>query len=241
MEPINLMLIASGSGTGANAIMQAHAAGQIPEIGNIVLVSTKTGAGCLERARALHYPCAVVEPRTNPLDSVTDRRWFLNDLSRAVKDHDCELAFLVGCTVVLPYESPAAFCVWRIPIYNIHPAHIEKHGGKGMHDMRVHEHVLEEAIDLILRGKQNLKTDRFFTHPTVHEVTARPDDGPPLLTVAVEIPRALLQSVLDETLDLRAAALKLRDIVLPYEWLMLPAAVRMASMRLDLCSGWASM
>lgn len=235
MKPVNLMLIASGSGTGAAAIMRAHLCGCIPEIGDIHLVSTKLGAGCLDKATSHGYSAEVVVPGESPLQAIAARREILDRLSRSAEDYEIGLIFLVGCNVVLPYD--ALFEVWRRPLYNIHPADPVRHGGKGMHDMRVHEHVLNEAIDLIRREKRSLTGGRFYTYPTVHEVTERPDDGPPLLTAAVEIPSALLRGVLDETHDLRAAALKLREIVLPYEWLMLPAAVRMAAMRLDLCSG----
>lgn len=226
----NLMLIASGSGTDANAIMRAHAAGQIPEVGNIVLVSTKSGAGCLEKATVLNYPNVVVEPQTNPLQSLSDKRVFLDALSQVAKAHDCGLVFLVGCNVIIPYD-PVAFPIWSLPIYNIHPADTEAHGGNGMHGPRVHEHVLMEILDLIRRGKRVVQ-QRFFTYPTVHEVTEEADAGTPLLRGTVEIPPYILQSLLDDAISVSEAAQFLQKVVLPYEWLMLPAAVRMAATRI---------
>lgn len=229
---INLMLIASGSGTDANAIMTAHSRGQIPEVGNIVLVSTKPGASCLEKAAALKYPSVVVAPRANPLHSVSDKREFLDALSKVVRTHDCGLVFLVGCNVVIPYDSPMAFQIWNLPIYNIHPADTDHHGGQGMHSLRVHEHVLAEALDLIHRGKKIVGGHRFFTYPTVHEVTDEPDAGQVLLRGTVEIPSYILWSLLDDALSITDAAKLLQQVVLPYEWLMLPVAVQMAARRI---------
>ncbi|MGB4834305.1 MAG: formyltransferase family protein [Candidatus Moraniibacteriota bacterium] len=229
---VNLMVIASGNGTGMFSIMKTHHAGQIPEVGQIVLVSTKPGAGCIEKANDLDYPSVVIEVGSTPFQYTYEKREFLNELSRVAQARQCRLVFLVGCNVIVPFDSSIAYPICGLPMYNIHPADIDAHGGQGMHGLRVHEHVLEAELDHIRRGKKSLGCDRFFTYPTVHEVTERPDDGPPLLMGAVEIPSTLLQGVLDGTYDIRAAALKLREIVLPYEWLMLPAAVRLAAQRM---------
>lgn len=222
--PMNLILIASGSGTGANAIMEAWRRKQIPEIDNIVLMSTRPGAGCLEKARDLGVNNFVIEPPSSPLTS-QERVVYQQRLEAMASFQFAELVFLVGCVVVLPPIS-------TLPMYNIHPADPEFHGGQGMYGLQVHEHVLAEAVDLVRRGKKDLGRGRFFTHPTVHEATAKPDDGPPLLRGTVEIPNPLILQVLAEQITLVEAAKELQKVVLPYEWLMLPTAVRMAAARI---------
>lgn len=229
---LNLMLMASGRGSDADAIMKAHYAGQIPEVAQIVLVSTATGAGCLEKATALGYPSVVVKPRTNPLMSQSDQWAFLDGLSKVVTTHHCDLVFLVGCNVIVPIDSRFSLLGNQVPMYNIHPADLELHGGRGMHGLHVHTHVLSRFVDLIKRGQMSELCDRFFTYPTVHEVMARPDAGPPLLRGAVEIPSRIFGRLHAGKLTLDEAAQELQNLVLPYEWLMLPAAVRMAATRI---------
>lgn len=223
--PTNLMLIASGSGTDANAIMEAWVKKQIPEIDYIVLASTRPGAGCLEKATNHEVKSFVLKPPSSPLLRADHRLLYQGDLEATASFHFIKLVFLVGCVVILPP-------IGKIPMYNIHPADPVRHGGEGMYGLRVHEHVLAEVIDLVERGKKNLVDDRFFTYPTVHEVTEKPDDGPPLLRASVEIPKEILRGILVGAYTMSEAAGLLQKAVLPYEWQMLPAAVRMAAARL---------
>jgi folate-dependent phosphoribosylglycinamide formyltransferase PurN len=48
---VKTVLIASGGGTDANAIMEAYRVGFIPNIELVGLLSTKAGAGCLDKAK----------------------------------------------------------------------------------------------------------------------------------------------------------------------------------------------
>ncbi len=223
----NLLLIASGKGTDAAAIMEAWKQGMIPEVRNIVLVSTKAGAGCLDKATACGVE-AITLPVSVPL-TPSGKMELQLQLLNVCQQHDI---FLVGCNVVLPV-------IPGIPMYNIHPACPILHGGKGMHGLKVHKHVLRFFLDEIARGKKELFISRFFTYPTVHEVTAKPDDGEFLLQGIVEIPSDLLEmaqrdeSSLDESSLWSIPAGCLQEIVLPNEWMMLPVAVRMAIARIE--------
>lgn len=218
---VNLILIASGGGTDAFAIMDPWEKGWIPEIGNIVLISTHANAGCLEKATSCGVEAVTLVPPSIPLD-LKDYQRYGQKLWGVVAKYQAELILLVGCRVVLPL-------IPGIPMYNIHPADTNLHGGNGMHSLKPHTHVLEAILDQIKRGKKRLDRDRFFTYPTVHEVTAVPDDGPPLLQGSVEIPKELLQEVLEGKCSLHDAAQHLQKLVLPYEWLMLPTSVRRAA------------
>ena len=139
-----------------------------------------------------------------------------------------ELVFLVGCVHnIYPIEG--------ISMYNIHPADPENHGGWNMYSLNPHRRVLLEIIDKIERGKANIY-DRFFTFPTIHEVTEQYDSGEPFLQAKVEVPTDIIVSIIEnvmskESVDAAASRLQ-QEVVLPNEWLMLPTAVKMAAKKI---------
>lgn len=225
---INLALIASGSGTDADSIMEAWEAGCIPEINPPLLISTKKGAGCLEKAQSRGLGSYVLDYKDYDGPDQFNRR--LGDLLRRTFT---DLIFLVGCIVkIYPIEGP----IEGIDMYNIHPADPVKHGGDKMYGLAVHRHVLEEIKDQVYRGKKKA-TDPFYTYPTVHEASEDYDGGNLLLRQAVQIPHSIVNEVCQGSKDSQKTAKDLQDLVLPYEWLMLPAAVRMAARRIkDRCA-----
>jgi folate-dependent phosphoribosylglycinamide formyltransferase PurN len=216
---INLALIASGSGTDANSIMAAWAAGCLPEINPPVLISTKKGAGCLGKAETHGVRGHVLDFRESGGANPFNER-----LHELLRETFTDLIFLVGCIhKIFPVEG--------IDIYNIHPADPAKHGGDQMYGLAVHEHVLEEIRDLIHRGKKKI-TDPFYSYATVHEASLDYDGGDMLLRQAVLIPPDLIINYYEGRTDLQKSAKALQEVVLPFEWLMLPAAVRMAAQRI---------
>lgn len=219
MNKVNTVLIASGSGTDANAIMEAYRRGFIPEIYLKKLISTKEGVGCLEKAKRFEIETLVLDRKELGAEG------FNRALFSEIKSSGCELVFLVGCIVKI---AP----MLGVSIYNIHPADIEKFGGKGMYGLAVHEKVLSEVLDLISRDKKS-PDDRFFTYPTVHEVVSKYDSGKPLLVGSVEIPRGVIKNLVYGQVSLQKSAQILQEIVLPYEWTMLPTAVKMAAKKIE--------
>lgn len=217
-EQLRLACIASGSGTGFEAIAQAWKNGWLPEIEEVVLISTKKDAGCIEKANKLGINYRVYLPLPDNFKvSESDLYRLKSDFGKKI-----DLLFLVGCIVFVPDIG--------IPMYNIHPADPQKHGGQGMYGLKVHLHVLSEIKDQVERGMAKL-TDRFFTTPVVHEASREYDQGQELLRVSVEIPSALVQSWVTGTYkgSDEDIAKRLQQIVLPYEWQMLPCAVRLAA------------
>lgn len=223
-QQVGLILIASGTGSDAYSIMRAQRDGQIPEVRDIVLVSTHAGAGCLDRATSLGVKKITLIPPSIPFTPVGSEM-YKGSLLEVAKEHGSELCFLVGCRYILPV-------IPGVLMFNIHPAHPGWHGGKNMHSLAVHEHVLAMAVDELQRGTKKLGHSQFLTYPTVHEVTPIVDGGLPLLQGSVEIPEHLLIGLLGGTISYQAAAKKLQEVVLPYEHMMLPAAVRMAASRI---------
>ena len=109
-EGINAGIIASGSGTDANAVMSAYNMGFMPEIADLRLISTKGSAGCIGKAAIQKIKSDVIECGSK--QEVPD---FNLRLSQYIKDHDIRLLILAGCVWELyPLES--------VLMINIHPA-----------------------------------------------------------------------------------------------------------------------
>jgi len=218
-DKINLALIASGSGTDADSIMAAWENGCIPEINPPLLISTKKGVGCLEKAQNHGVRSEVIDYK-----EYSNSDHFNTACNQILNSAFTDLIFLVGCVHrVYPLEGVA--------MYNIHPADPFGHGGDKMYGLAVHLHVLEEIKDLIHRGKKTLKGP-FYTYPTVHESTMDYDGGDMLLRQAVLIPDTIVKDFCEGRMEPKQAAKALQEVVLPYEWLMLPSAVRMAARRI---------
>ncbi len=220
-DKVRLVLIASGSGTDAVSIMKAWREGFLPEVKIVGLISTKEDAGCIDKAN-----CFGVYSETIPrCGKFKTQLQFDNDMYFALrKQLEAKLIFLVGCIHKIPYMPGVA-------MYNIHPADSIKHGGQGMYGLNVHKHVLVRILDEINRGFKK-EHDRFYTYPTVHETSEKYDQGGMLMQVAVEIPTAIILELKSSAISLDEAAEELQQHVLPYEWLILPTAVRLAAKKI---------
>ena len=93
MEKVKTALIASGSGTDAYAIMKAHNNGEIPNIDLCLLISAKTGAGCLEKAKECGIPALTIGRKE--LGSYG----FNHEILHTLVNEGIQMIFLVGCVV----------------------------------------------------------------------------------------------------------------------------------------------
>jgi phosphoribosylglycinamide formyltransferase-1 len=218
-KKVKTVLIASGSGTDANAIMQAYCSGCIPNADIKALISTKDDAGCIDKAIANNIPFTTISRR-----AAKSNEHFNDMLADYLSVLGCELVFLVGCVVKI-------FPIPGIDIYNIHPADPQNFGGNGMYGLKVHERVLIHVEDLIARGKKNVDDD-FFTYPTVHQADFNYDSGQSLISASVKIPKAIIAQRINKEIELTEAAELLQKHVLPYEWMILPTAVKMAAQKI---------
>lgn len=212
-EPIKVALFASGSGTDANAILDAQGAGWIIDGEVTLLVVTKEDVPAIEVGRRHNVEVAVL-PKKRLRDD------FHTEVEKLLREKGIQLVFLTGCIHHVPVLND-------IPMYNIHPADISKHGGKGMYGPKVHESVLEK-IRSGLDEDRKKGVNRWFTYITIHEVTEDYDAGPVFMQCAVE--------VFPETDNPE----KLQKRVLQFEWMILPIAVNMAIRRIRLNHGYWS-
>ena len=216
---IKVGIIASGSGTDANAVMRAYNIGFMPELADLKLISTKIGAGCLDKAHQNKVESIVIECKSK--QEVND---FNGRLNQYVKEQNILLIILAGCVwEIYPIEG--------VLIINIHPADTLKHGGRHMYGLKVHERVLSDVMDIIYREIKKPEDD-FDTYISVHEVGFPIDQGPIILKAPVKIPHDIIADLHTGAITLKEAADMLQKHVLEYEWIFLPAGVRAAARKL---------
>ncbi len=202
---IRIALFASGSGTDANAILDAQDKGLITDGKVVLLVSTKEDVGCIDVGK--HHGMDVVALPKKKL-----KKDFSAEVEKLLLEHGIELVFLVGCIHKIPIMPD-------IPMYNIHPADTRYHGGKSMYGIKVHQSVLDK-IKTEMEDDIEYGINRWFTWITIHEVNDKYDKGDPFMRLAVEVyPESDDEFILQKR-------------VLQYEWMILPTAVNAAIRRI---------
>jgi formyltetrahydrofolate-dependent phosphoribosylglycinamide formyltransferase len=153
-------VLASGSGSNLQAILDHQSALGAAAVAEVVLVaSDRPDAGALQRARdagvtALHLDHTA---RTSGLSTILDA-------------HRIELVVLAGYLRLVPPDVVSRF---RGRILNVHPALLPAFGGPGMFGHHVHEAVVASGARL--------------TGPTVHFVDERFDEGPVIVQMPIPV------------------------------------------------------
>jgi len=155
---LNIAILASGSGTNAEAIMKHflhHSNIQIA-----LVLSNKPNAGVLNRSK--HYGVATKVFSKSDMESEK----FIDLL----KENKIDLIVLAGFLLKIPSLLIKAF---PDRIINIHPALLPKYGGKGMYGNYIHEAVIanEESESGI----------------TIHLVNEAYDEGRHLFQLSLKI------------------------------------------------------
>jgi len=187
MKSFNLAVLASGSGTNLQAIIDAIKKKKLKAKIKIV-ISNNSDAYALTRARknkikALHLT----------LKQFSSEREFDQKLISILKKEKIDLIALAGYMKKL---SPSVISKFKNKIINIHPALLPKFGGKGMFGIHVHEAVL----------KSKAKT----TGVSVHLVDERYDHGPIVFQKEVPVKKN------DTPQNLQKRVLKIEHQVYPY-------------------------
>lgn len=124
---IRTAILASGSGTNAQKLMEHFAAHTAVEIA--LVACDRPGAGVQQRAWDMGVPYFLFNG-TDLRDGVVQRE---------LEALRIDLIVLAGFLRLLPV---ALVRVWPDRILNIHPSLLPKYGGKGMYGDRVHQAVL---------------------------------------------------------------------------------------------------
>jgi len=157
---MNFAVLASGSGTNLQAIIQACKRKKIPAELRVVF-SDKPDAFALERARKARVPCvAYRSPKLHPSREAYDKA-----VVALLKEEQVDFVVLAGYMRIL---SPVFIRAYKDRILNIHPALLPAFkGGKA----------IQEALDYGAK----------VTGVTVHIVDEEVDHGPIVAQAAVEI------------------------------------------------------
>lgn len=174
-------VLASGGGSNLQALIDAHARGDLPAA-VVVVISNNSKAGALERARRHDIPALHISAKTHDAPDAA--------ILAALQAHDVDLVVLAGYMKLL---SPRVLRAYEGRVLNIHPGPLPEFGGQGMYGRHVHEAVLA-------RGAKS-------SGPTVHIVDEHYDEGPILAHRPVPVepddtPETLSERVLAAEHDL---------------------------------------
>jgi phosphoribosylglycinamide formyltransferase-1 len=189
---IKIAVLASGSGTNLQALLDAWRAQQLHDAQIVLVASDKPQAGALKRGAALQVPTLALEP-----GRFANAVAFDQELLRRLAEHNAEVICLAGYMRIL---TPAFVQAFPNKILNIHPSLLPAFGGQGMYGHHVHEAVLKSGAK--------------FSGCTVHFVDEGTDTGPIILQSVVPVldsdtPEALAERVLIEEHRLYPRALAL--------------------------------
>lgn len=158
-NPLALGVLASGSGSNLQAILDAVAGRTIPAEVRVVLCN-RPGAFAIDRARSYGVPVEIADHRTFETRESFDRH-----LVERLREHGVELVCLAGFDRLISAVFVEAF---RDRILNIHPALLPSF--KGLHAQR-----------------QALEYGAKLAGCTVHFVDEQTDHGPIVIQAAVPI------------------------------------------------------
>lgn len=167
-------MLASGGGSNLQALIDAHARGDLP-CPIVLVLSNHADAGALARARAAGIATAHVSRKTHADPSAR--------MLELLREHAVDVVVLAGWLALI---EPSLIAAYPERIVNIHPAPLPRFGGKGMYGLHVHRAVLAAGVTT--------------TGPTIHLVDERYDEGPVLAHAEVPVepsdtPESLQQRV----------------------------------------------
>ena len=199
MRKARIAVLVSGGGTNLQAILDAQAAGKLPHGQVVLVISNRTGAYALERARAANVPALTLTRK-----ACGGQAGFEAALTEALTEHGIELIVLAGFLSIL---SGGFTSRWPRRILDVHPALIPSFCGAGFYGLKVHEAALQKGVKV--------------TGATVHFVNEIPDGGEILFQKAVRVqpgdtPEILQRRVMEQAewkLLPRAVELVSKEIV----------------------------
>jgi phosphoribosylglycinamide formyltransferase 1 len=130
---LRIAVLASGSGTTLQAVIDACASGALN--GEVVLVlSNNSGSGALARAARHGIPGVHLSAQTHPDPGELDRA-----IAAALARHAPDVVLLAGYMKKL---GPHTLAAYRGRVINTHPSLLPRHGGRGMYGGHVHAAVI---------------------------------------------------------------------------------------------------
>ena len=154
-------VIGSTRGTDMQAVIDDIRKGSLSNVEISMVVSNRSKAGILERARINNIPHKFVSIKA-PDGSTLSREEYDDRVTSVLKEANVDLLLMIGYMRIV---SPKFSDDWAGRCLNVHPSLLPAFAG-GM-DMDVHEKVLKSGVEK--------------TGCTIHLVTAEIDSGPMVL------------------------------------------------------------
>ena len=160
-----IAVLVSGGGTNLQALIDAKAAGKIPEGEFVAVVASSPDAYALQRAEKAGIPTYVI----NRKDYGSNQELTIA-LTALLQERKIDLIVLAGFMYILTRELVDAY---PNAILNVHPALIPSFCGEGCYGLHVHEKALAYGVKV--------------SGATVHFVSEECDGGPIILQKAVNV------------------------------------------------------
>jgi phosphoribosylglycinamide formyltransferase-1 len=178
---LNIAVLVSGGGTNLQALIDAQSRAEIPGGQIALVVSSKSDAFALERAKKAGIKTEVLLRK-----QFTEQKDYDEALLTLLENQNIDLIVLAGFMTII---SDRVIRHYENRIINVHPALIPSFCGEGFYGLRVHEAVLRQGVKL--------------TGATVHFVNEVCDGGPIILQKAVEVqpddtPEVLQRRVMEQ-------------------------------------------
>ena len=162
---LNIAVLVSGGGTNLQALIDAQATGQIQNGAISLVISSRTDAFALERAKKAGIPTRVLLRKEFAEQADYDAA-----LLALLKEFQIQLVVLAGFMTII---SETVIRQYENQIINVHPALIPSFCGPGFYGLHVHEAALEKGVKV--------------SGATVHFVNEVCDGGPIILQKAVPV------------------------------------------------------
>ena len=178
---MRVAVLVSGGGTNLQALIDAKAAGRLPNAQLALVVASKPGVYALEREAKAGIETAVVRRK-----DYASADAFNDAMLQTLQSHGIEAVVLAGYLSMVGQNVVRAY---PDRILNIHPSLIPSFCGAGYYGLRVHEAALKKGVKV--------------TGATVHLVNEAYDDGRIVLQKAVYVeegdtPETLQRRVMEQ-------------------------------------------
>lgn len=161
---VRICVMVSGGGTNLQALIDSASKGSMPNCEISLVLSNKSDAFALERAKAAGIPAFSFSKKELGMEG------FEKAVLAKMAEFEIELVVFAGFLCIVSERFIQAF---PERIINIHPSLIPAFCGKGMYGLKVHEAVLARGVKV--------------TGATVHMVNEIPDGGRILLQKTVRV------------------------------------------------------
>ncbi|MBQ2218974.1 MAG: phosphoribosylglycinamide formyltransferase [Firmicutes bacterium] len=161
----NIAVLISGGGTNLQAILDAEKTGELHSGSVELVISNRTGAYGLERAKAAGVKAVTVTKK-----QCGSQEAFEDELIRQLDAAKADLIVLAGWLAILSERFTRHY---EHRIINIHPALIPSFCGEGFYGLKVHEAALAKGVKV--------------SGATVHYVNEIPDGGEIIAQKAVRV------------------------------------------------------